>query len=86
VLGEANYDLAGLTHQSGLAKFWVQPETVDREFFGFFREAIRRHTQLNGNFYRDIDVACYAVVDALEARGMLRRIENDEGEEVLTIA
>lgn len=87
VMGNANYNLPGLTSSNSLDEFWCEPQPVDREYLKFYREAIRRHTQLNGNFYRDVDIACEQVLDALKARGMLiEQQDHEDGDLIFTIA
>jgi capsular polysaccharide export protein len=50
VLGRAIYDMAGLTHQSGLDTFWSSPEAPDAELFEGFRRHEMAHTQINGAY------------------------------------
>lgn len=56
--GTAIYDMQGLTYQGSLDDFWKQVETnpVDRELYLRFRNYLIEHTQLNGNFYRRLDI------------------------------
>jgi capsular polysaccharide export protein len=49
-LGEAIYDIAGLTHQSSLASFWTAPEAPDRALVEIFRAVVLARTQINGAF------------------------------------
>ncbi len=49
-LGQAIYDLPGLTHQSGLDTFWSVPEAPDRDLFEAFRAVVAARTQVNGAF------------------------------------
>lgn len=51
-LGEAPYDLPGLTCQSALEEFWGAPGPVDRALYRRFRAYLLATSQLNGNFYR----------------------------------
>jgi capsular polysaccharide export protein len=50
VLGNAIYDLPGLTHQGGLAKFWSAPEAPDMALFSDYRAVVIARTQINGAF------------------------------------
>lgn len=50
-LGRAIYDLPGLTHRSGLARFWSAPEPPNRALFLAFRRVVIARSQLNGSFY-----------------------------------
>jgi capsular polysaccharide export protein len=51
VLGQAIYDMPGLTHQGPLATFWQQPERIDHDLFQRFRNFVIERTQVNGNYY-----------------------------------
>lgn len=51
-LGDAIYNLAGLTHQGSLASFWHHPEQVDHELYTQFRAYLLRHNQLRGSLYQ----------------------------------
>ncbi|MQR00789.1 capsule biosynthesis protein [Glaciimonas soli] len=59
VCGEAIYDIPGLTFQGSLDQFWRQAEEqpVNGELYQRFRNYLIEHTQLNGNFYRQLDIA-----------------------------
>lgn len=46
-LGDAIYDLPGLTHQGPLAGFWRRPAPVDPGLFRAFRSYLLAYTQLN---------------------------------------
>lgn len=50
-LGEAFYDMPGLTHQDGLDSFWQNPEPIDHELYELFRRTVLHTTQINGGFY-----------------------------------
>lgn len=58
VCGVALYDMAGLTCQAPLDEFWrrAQFEQVDSELYQRFRNHLIHATQLNGSFYRRIDI------------------------------
>lgn len=58
VCGKAIYDLQGLTCQDSLDDFWANIEKylVDHELFVRFRNYLIGHTQLNGNFYRRLNI------------------------------
>lgn len=51
-LGDAIYDIPGLTHQGSLAEFLVDPGQVDAELFDAFRAWVRHATQINGSFHK----------------------------------
>jgi capsular polysaccharide export protein len=49
-LGHAIYDLEGLTHRSGLDRFWSAPEPPEPELFASFKRTVMARTQVNGAF------------------------------------
>ncbi|NND89514.1 MAG: capsular biosynthesis protein [Granulosicoccus sp.] len=53
-LGDAVYDIPGLTAQTSLDEFWRCERFVDKAFFQAFRDHLVQHNQLNGNLYRRI--------------------------------
>ncbi|HEY6722703.1 MAG TPA: hypothetical protein VI197_01695 [Polyangiaceae bacterium] len=56
VLGDAVYDIAGLTFQGPLAEFWSNPEQPTAAAYRQFRDGLITASQLNGCFYTS-DVA-----------------------------
>ena len=50
-LGEAIYDLPGLTFQGGLDAFWQDAEPPDRSLYRAFRDTVIHTTQVEGGFY-----------------------------------
>lgn len=58
VCGTAIYDMNGLTYQGSLDQFWKQAEAnpVDMELYLRFRNYLIERTQLNGSFYRRLDI------------------------------
>lgn len=58
VCGRAIYNLPGLTFQGTLDNFWteVTASRVDRDFFKLFRAYLIEHSQLNGNYYKRLNV------------------------------
>ena len=50
-LGDAIYDVEGLTHQGSLDTFWHTPDPVNRELFSRFRQYLINKTQVNGSLY-----------------------------------
>lgn len=65
-LGEALYDLPGLTHQGDLDDFWQACQRPDPELFRAFRNVLIHHTQINGDLYTDGGIAM--ALDACVAR------------------
>jgi capsular polysaccharide export protein len=58
VCGDAIYDMEGLTYQGELDHFWTQAgeNPINRELFERFQSYLIEHTQLNGSFYKRLDV------------------------------
>jgi capsular polysaccharide export protein len=54
VMGDAVYDIPGLTCQGSLAEFWNAPGQVDRELYLGFRRYLLGSVLANGNFYRRV--------------------------------
>jgi len=50
-LGDAIYDLPGLTDQGGLGGFWMEPTAPDPSLCDAFRNTVIHLTQVNGSFY-----------------------------------
>ncbi len=56
-LGQAIFDMPGLTHQGRLDRFWTEAErsAPDMDLYQAFRAELIAQTQINGNFYRRLD-------------------------------
>lgn len=50
-LGQAIYDVEGMTHQGTLESFWTAPTPPRPERVSAFRRVVTARTQLNGGFY-----------------------------------
>lgn len=50
-LGQAIYDIGGMTHQGTLDSFWTEPVAPDAKVVSDFRKVVSARTQLNGGFY-----------------------------------
>ena len=65
-MGGPIHDMPGLTYTGSLERFWVDaPDmSIDSELFRRFRNYVIRRTQLNGSFYRRLDLpgSCSGVV------------------------
>lgn len=48
VLGDAVYDVSGVTHQRGLDKFWSQPEAPDARLYDAFRRMLHAQCLVRG--------------------------------------
>ncbi|MFD1702456.1 capsule biosynthesis protein [Methylopila henanensis] len=66
-LGQAIYDMPGLTHQGSLESFWTAPTPPDPELAADFRRVVIARTQLNGGFYsrESVEIAVANVVERL---------------------
>lgn len=49
-LGEAIYDMPGLTHQAGLEAFWTRAERPDAALYDAFRKVVIARTQVSGAY------------------------------------
>lgn len=68
VMGQAFYDLPGLTDQQPLESFWQEPRPPERDLFLRFQTHLINTTQINGNFDGRFPFAeTFAVAPALEA-------------------
>lgn len=54
LLGEAVYDIEGLTSKAALADFWREPGKVDRKLYVRFRNWLLSRSQAQGTFYRRV--------------------------------
>ena len=52
-LGKAVYDIAGITFQDNIDKFWHNPQPADPSLWQDFRKVILSDTMVNGNFYTE---------------------------------
>lgn len=59
-MGNAIYDLPGLTHQGKLEAFWTNPGEVDKTLFNQFRNYLIAKTQINGSVYTEVEGECGA--------------------------
>jgi capsular polysaccharide export protein len=68
-LGEAIYDLTGLTDQTELDAFWTQAARPDMDLYQKFKSVLLNTTQINGGFYcpRGIELAVKGSVVVLAA-------------------
>ena len=51
VLGRAMFDMAGLTDQVPLDRFWSAPSPPDADLFARYRTWVLDHVQINGGFH-----------------------------------
>ena len=55
-LGEAIYNMPGLTFQGGLNDFWRDSARPDSKLYKAFQSYVINKTQINGNYYRRLSV------------------------------
>jgi capsular polysaccharide export protein len=69
VLGNAVYDIPGLTHRGQLADFWSDPTPPDRALFDAFRRVLAARCLIPGSFFSEagLRLAADAAVARLEA-------------------
>ncbi|MCF1431992.1 MAG: capsular biosynthesis protein [Shewanella sp.] len=60
-LGKALYDIRGLTSGVPLSRFWHEQAKVDMQVFDNVRMAFLYETQLNGCFYKDMELTAQKV-------------------------
>ena len=56
-LGEAIYNIDGLTFQGSLDDFWANASPPDKALFAAFRQCYIKQTQINGSFYNQKGIA-----------------------------
>lgn len=68
-LGQAVFDIEGLTFQHGLDRFWTEARTPDSEAVADFVAALANTIQLRGVYYRrpGLDAAVQAAARRLDA-------------------
>ena len=66
-LGNAIYNIDGLTTQTGLNEFWTDAHKPDPTLFNAFKSVVIQTTQVNGGFYcpKGIDIAVESSLPAL---------------------
>jgi capsular polysaccharide export protein len=69
-LGEAVYDIPGITHQGGIDSFWTTPEPVDARLERLMVRAMAAEIQVRGSFYDKAGqkAAIAEIVDRLTRR------------------
>lgn len=69
VLGDAVYDVAGITHQATLDRFWTAPEIPDRELYEAFRRVLHHKCLVRGG------LASQSAVSTLIETSMARLLQ-----------
>lgn len=78
-LGNAIYDMPGMTFQGNLNDFWRAPMKPDQELFHDFRRVVVFLTQINGGFYteRGIQLAIPHCIHRLTTNSSYDEIDTD---------
>ncbi|HXP06795.1 MAG TPA: capsular biosynthesis protein [Stellaceae bacterium] len=76
-LGDAIYDLPGLTFQDGLDAFWRAPTPPDAQLYDAFRRVLAARSLIPGGFFSEdgLRLAVEAAAERLEAVGAPRRAD-----------
>lgn len=79
-LGDAVYDVRGLTHQGGLDRFWAAPEAPDREMVDIWLRAVAAEIQIRGHQMHPIGrrLAAREIAERLEQAERYWRLWRDE--------
>lgn len=72
VLGDAVYDVRGITHQAGLDAFWSAPEQPDLELYDAFKKALHAKCLVRGG------LASVSAIDTL-VKGSVERLLAEDG-------
>jgi capsular polysaccharide export protein len=71
VLGDAVYDVPGVTHQGGLDAFWTRPELPDRKLYEAFKQILHAKCLVHGG------LASESGIEIL-VRGSVERLLSDD--------
>ena len=71
VLGDAVYDVPGITHQSGLDRFWQEPERPDAGLYRAFKKALHAKCLVRGG------LASASAIEALVHNSIERVLAED---------
>ena len=66
VMGDAFFNMKGLTDQKPLDDFWFEPEFIDMDLADRFRAYLVEHGQINGSFYCQWDLTLKNLIDYLK--------------------
>lgn len=72
VMGDAFFDLPGLTDQNTLADFWHSPQGADDALADRFRHYLVANGQINGSFYNKLPMTLDNLVPYLRDLGVIR--------------
>jgi len=64
-LGDAFFDMEGLTYQGKLDTFWLEPSGLDDDFSDQFKAYLLEHGQINGSFYCHSEFTVQNVIEYL---------------------
>lgn len=71
VLGDAVYDVPGITHQAGLDSFWQQPERPDADLYASFKKALHAKCLVRGG------LASTSAIETLVQNSIERMLAED---------
>jgi len=73
VLGNAFFDMKGLTDGKELQEFWHSPEPLDQEFSDRFKAYLLDHGQINGSYYSNETMTLDHLMTYLESRQIISK-------------
>ncbi len=76
VMGDAFFDMEGLTDQGRLDEFWFSPQFIDMNLADRFRAFLIAHGQINGSYYCQFDLTLANLMAYLHNSGVLVRIDD----------
>ena len=76
VLGDAFFDMDGLTDQNPLSEFWHCPQFIDMNLADRFRAYLIAHGQINGSYYCHWDLTLNNLMTYLYESGVFVRLED----------
>lgn len=73
-LGQAVYNIPGITHQDGLDKFWVSPQGPDPEIFMAFRRVLIEYCLVPGGFFSEegLETLVNGVISRLQRHCLIK--------------
>lgn len=72
VMGDAFFDMPGLTDQKPLEDFWHAPQQPDTLLADSFRHYLVEHGQINGSFYNKLPMTLDNLVPYMKTLGIIR--------------
>jgi len=78
VMGRALYNMAGLTDQRPLDKFWKKPDAPDPDLIADFLAVIRADSQISGDFFTKTGIETAATTAALRIQRGAQYIQSEK--------